>query len=68
MPNVAEAFSNNRRTVSTYRADLNRDEDPDDSDLIIVEEDGPEHLASLRPAPLVRRQEYRQLFAKLRRG
>jgi hypothetical protein len=41
----------------------------EDDDMIIVEDDGPEGTnmaASLRPA--ARRQEYRQLFAKLRRG
>jgi type II secretory pathway predicted ATPase ExeA len=40
----------------------------DDRDLIIVEDD-PQLIRSERvPAPTVRRQEYRQLFAKLRRG
>ena len=42
------------------------DED-EDADLIIVEDDTPGATHSV-PAPLVRKQEYRQLFAKLRRG
>jgi hypothetical protein len=42
------------------------DED-DDLDLIVIE-DNPDLVARLVPPPLVRKQEYRQLFAKLRRG
>jgi type II secretory pathway predicted ATPase ExeA len=41
--------------------------DDDDLDLIVVE-DNPDVVARLAPPPLVRKQEYRQLFAKLRRG
>lgn len=40
----------------------------DDEDLIIVEEDTPSHLPPVQAPVLVRRQEYRQLFANLRRG
>lgn len=42
-------------------------EDLEDRDLIVIEEDPPA-IKALRPKQLVRRQEYRQLFAKLRRG
>jgi hypothetical protein len=41
------------------------DGEPDDADLIVVEEDP---VPQLTPKPSVRRQEYRQLFARLRRG
>jgi hypothetical protein len=37
-----------------------------DDDLIFVEDDP--HPTIARPSPVVRRQEYRQLFARLRRG
>ena len=40
----------------------------DDRDLIVVDQDSPAPQAPARPAPQTRRQEYRQLFAKLRRG
>jgi hypothetical protein len=47
--------------------DLDLDDDFDDADLIVIEDEL--HAAvSTPPAPLVRKQEYRQLFAKLRRG
>ena len=39
-----------------------------DGDLIIIEDDPPVPAPSRSSAPLVRRQEYRQLFAKLRHG
>jgi hypothetical protein len=39
-----------------------------DGDLIIIEEDPAVPTPSRSGAPLVRRQEYRQLFAKLRHG
>ena len=40
----------------------------DDRDLIVVEQDAPAPKLPSPPAPQARRQEYRQLFAKLRRG
>ncbi len=43
-------------------------DDLEDRDLIIIEDDAPAPPLPLRNKPLVRRQEYRQLFAKLRRG
>lgn len=39
-----------------------------DEDLIVIEEDEPEELVTLRRQPAVKRQEYRQLFARLRSG
>ena len=39
-----------------------------DADLIIIEEDPPAPAPQRPTPPLVRRQEYRQLFAKLRHG
>lgn len=41
--------------------------DDEDADLIVVEDD-PHRVTKAVPPPLVRKQEYRQLFAKLRRG
>ncbi len=43
-------------------------DDDEDFDLIVIEDDPVPVVTSLRSRPLVRRQEYRQLFAKLRRG
>jgi type II secretory pathway predicted ATPase ExeA len=43
-------------------------DDSEDRDLIVVEDDLPTAPVPPRGKPLVRRQEYRQLFAKLRRG
>jgi hypothetical protein len=41
----------------------------DDRDLIVVEDDSdPTPSGPTRPTGRVRRQEYRQLFARLRRG
>jgi hypothetical protein len=40
----------------------------DDSDLIVIEDDPAPATTPIRARPEVRRQEYRQLFAKLRRG
>jgi type II secretory pathway predicted ATPase ExeA len=59
--NVAEAAGQQDAVIAYAHAD-------DDFDLIVIEEDvvNPPHLPPV--APLVRRQEYRQLFAKLRRG
>ena len=52
-------------TTEAARAEFT--EEDEDADLIIVEDDT--HVATHSvPAPLVRKQEYRQLFAKLRRG
>jgi hypothetical protein len=51
------------------RPESNVAEDPSDEDIMIVEDEP--QVARVDPstqAPLVRRQEYRQLFAKLRRG
>lgn len=50
--------------ASEPAAQLEDDEDPD----LIVIEDTPEVSTRMVPPPLVRKQEYRQLFAKLRRG
>jgi len=65
---VAAQAAQDRRSVSRFAAGVERFPEPDDSDLIVVEDGWLESLAPARPAPLVRRQEYRQLFAKLRRG
>ena len=43
------------------------DAEDNDADLIVIEEDTHVVIKPI-PAPLVRKQEYRQLFAKLRRG
>ena len=43
-------------------------EQSDDRELIIVEDDPPAVSLTPRSAPIVRKMEYRQLFAKLRRG
>jgi hypothetical protein len=49
-------------------AAIDADEFSDD-DLIVIDEDEIQEVTvPVRPAQLVRRQEYRQLFAKLRRG
>jgi type II secretory pathway predicted ATPase ExeA len=40
----------------------------EDQDLIIVEDDPPDPVPPNPPPPKVRRQKYRQLFARLRRG
>jgi hypothetical protein len=40
----------------------------DEQDLIVVEDDPPEPNPPAPMPPQVRRQEYRQLFARLRRG
>lgn len=53
-------------TPAPSAANAEQDED-DDLDLIVIE-DNPDISARLVPPPLVRKQEYRQLFAKLRRG
>ena len=50
--------------VASIPADMLAD---DDRDLIVVEDDPPEPPPPASPPP-VRRQEYRQLFARLRRG
>ena len=55
---VAEPYSLPKEAVAS--------DDFNDDDLILVEDDAHEGVA--RPAASVRRQEYRQLFAKLRRG
>jgi hypothetical protein len=48
---------------------LNAEVDPDDVDVIVVEDDPvPPPPPSRTPTSGVRRQEYRQLFARLRRG
>jgi type II secretory pathway predicted ATPase ExeA len=44
------------------------DKTDSDADLIIIEEDPPGPVQQRPAPPLVRRQEYRQLFAKLRHG
>jgi hypothetical protein len=71
-----EAWDGEPETVSMVRGSRpdetnedDQDAQPDDEDLIVVEEgyDEPE-LVGARPAAPVRRQEYRQLFARLRRG
>jgi hypothetical protein len=47
----------------------NEVDDSLDDDMIVIEEDDFHEVSvPVRQAPLVRRQEYRQLFAKLRRG
>ena len=53
----------------TRELDVVRADDSSESDVVVVD-DEPNEIVSVptRPAPLVRRQEYRQLFAKLRRG
>jgi type II secretory pathway predicted ATPase ExeA len=53
-------------TLSDARAESV--DDLEDRDLIIIEDDAPLPPLPPRNKPLVRRQEYRQLFAKLRRG
>jgi hypothetical protein len=48
---------------------LHDPEFPDDRDLIVVEDDSePGPAGPSRPTARVRRQEYRQLFARMRRG
>ena len=56
-------------TVALHRADVEDFAEPDDADLIVVEDrydDAP--AAPVTPAIPVRRQEYKRLFAKLRQG
>jgi hypothetical protein len=48
--------------------ELTIDIDDEEADLLVIEDDLPQPLPMHRPAPLVRRQEYRQLFTRLRRG
>lgn len=42
--------------------------EPDDADVMIIEDDPVIHGPSSVPSPVVRRQEFRQLFARLRRS
>jgi type II secretory pathway predicted ATPase ExeA len=42
--------------------------EPDDRDLIVIEDDPAPMAEDMQPAARVRRHEYRQLFAQLRRG
>jgi type II secretory pathway predicted ATPase ExeA len=60
---VTPALVQSRPSPAAEAAD-----DLDDRDMIVIEEDAPSVVAPMRPSALVRRQEYRQLFAKLRRG
>jgi type II secretory pathway predicted ATPase ExeA len=53
--------------AGSYQGELLRS--ADDRDIIIIEEDrGGSTAVATKPATRVRRQEYRQLFARLRRG
>ncbi len=75
-PESPEAWDGEPETVSMVRGSRpdetnedDQDAQPDDEDLIVVEEGYDElELVGARPAAPVRRQEYRQLFARLRRG
>jgi len=58
----AEASKEAARPIAASRA-----ADDEDEDVLVIEDDAPSTVP-VRQSPLVRRQEYRQLFAKLRRG
>jgi type II secretory pathway predicted ATPase ExeA len=68
-PNVVEAATANEAKFAG--AEKNSADqvgvDPDDSDIIVVEDDPVPPPSQITPSA-VRRQEYRQLFARLRRG
>lgn len=64
---LASASQQSSVAMAAGGTNVATEEQDDDTDLIVVEDDPPVVTRTV-PAPLVRKQEYRQLFAKLRRG